>query len=71
MAERQQAAPNGSSSYTEADAAELDRWYAEFDADRERKRRIAATGGGYAALECTCKGSPFGMDIDMCPRHGK
>jgi len=70
MAEIQQASPDGGSTYSEADAVDLCRHQAAWEADRERRLRIEATGGGYAAFECTCKGSPFGMDVEQCPRHG-
>jgi hypothetical protein len=58
MAERQQAAPDGPSAYTQADADELVAQHAAQEAAR-------------AKPECTCKGSPFGMDVDRCPVHGE
>jgi zona occludens toxin (predicted ATPase) len=62
MAERDQAAPDGGSAYTQSDADEL---VAQHDAQEAAKRRNAAIP------ECTCKGSPFGMDVDRCPVHGE
>ena len=41
--------------------------YSAYDVEREVRERLRMAG----KLTCTCKGSPFGMDIDRCPVHGK
>jgi len=58
MADDYNAPLEGQSSYTEGEAQRL------FAEEAKYKRMKAAP-------KCTCKGSPFGMDIDLCPVHGK
>jgi len=38
----------------------------------ELERLIEMIRGGSSAIQpiCSCKGSPFGMDVERCPRHG-
>jgi hypothetical protein len=52
----------GSDSYNAADVAQM---------QREREREAALKWNASAAQACTCKGSPFGMDVDRCPVHGE
>jgi hypothetical protein len=41
--------------------------YIAYDVARSSRERLLLV----AKLPCTCKGSPFGMDVDRCPVHGK
>lgn len=42
--------------------------YREDDARREIEEMLRSRENRRV---CTCKGSPFGMDVDRCPVHGE
>jgi hypothetical protein len=47
-----------------------DSYRADDVAREERERRQLAMGRARRELVCTCRNSPFGMDVDRCPLHG-